>query len=143
MKLCIRCSQTKPLDEFNNNSRNKDGKHSYCRDCHKAHYKGNKTRHYANVKRVREAATDKIRAYAVSVLTQGCLDCRNSDIRVLEFDHVTGEKVAGVGLMIRMGYSYDKIVEEIAKCEVRCRNCDAIKTYERLGTTWHSAFSPL
>ncbi len=33
LKTCDRCSQTKPLDEFNIYRRMRDGRSSYCRDC--------------------------------------------------------------------------------------------------------------
>jgi hypothetical protein len=33
MKICIRCTEPKPLDAFGNYSRYADGKHRYCRDC--------------------------------------------------------------------------------------------------------------
>lgn len=58
-----------------------------------------------------------------------CVDCGETDPLVLEFDHVRGEKFKEVGRMTQ--YSWDKIVTEVAKCEVRCGNCHKIKTAER------------
>ncbi|CAN5371720.1 hypothetical protein BH10ACT7_BH10ACT7_22060 [soil metagenome] len=73
-------------------------------------------------------------------MSSGCVDCGNRDIRVLEFDHVTGEKIASVGHMVRYGSSVNALKEEIAKCEVRCRNCHAIVTLSRLPSSWHAVF---
>lgn len=76
-------------------------------------------------------------------MASGCVDCGNTDIRVLEFDH-TGNKTMGVGTLVRGGWSLQRIKDEISNCEIRCKNCHVIKTYERLGETWHNAFvSPL
>ncbi|KZE92998.1 hypothetical protein AVP42_02072 [Agromyces sp. NDB4Y10] len=36
------------------------------------------------------------------------------------------------------GHAISTIAAEIAKCDVRCRNCHAIVTYERLGRNWRS-----
>lgn len=35
-KTCIRCRLTKPLDDFNNSTKSKDGKNYYCRLCSRA-----------------------------------------------------------------------------------------------------------
>ena len=63
--------------------------------------------------------------------THPCIDCGNSDIRVLEFDHVRGIKSGNISHSIRNNWSIDKIKEEIKKCEVRCCNCNRIVTIER------------
>jgi len=63
------------------------------------------------------------------LLEHPCVDCRLSDIRVLEFDHLRDKKFC-IGSMRE--HSVDSIINEIAKCEVRCANCHRIKTLERL-----------
>jgi Zn finger protein HypA/HybF involved in hydrogenase expression len=56
-----------------------------------------------------------------------CVDCGNSDVRVLDFDH-RGDKSFGIGAAISGGHlSWAKILIEIAKCEVRCANCHRIR----------------
>ena len=65
--------------------------------------------------------------------THPCVDCGCSDIRVLEFDHVHGEKVDEISHMLSQNCGWAKISAEIAKCEVRCTNCHRIKTIERGG----------
>lgn len=52
-----------------------------------------------------------------------CVDCGEADPIVLEFDHVRGEKRHGVKRMLAGTYSLKAVMEEIAKCEVRCANC--------------------
>ena len=75
-------------------------------------------------------------------MRDGCVDCGYSDIRALDFDHVRGVKLADVSSMIRRGNGIAMVRAEIAKCEVRCRNCHAIATMERLGNSWHAEFMP-
>jgi hypothetical protein len=83
----------------------------------------------------------KNREFLVGYLqSHPCVDCNNSDLRVLEFDHVRGTKKDGVAQLARQGVSLKALKEEIGKCEVRCRNCHAIKTYERMGGSWHDSF---
>ncbi|WP_413319571.1 hypothetical protein AA0Z99_03710 [Agrococcus sp. 1P02AA] len=72
--------------------------------------------------------------------SKGCVDCGRSDIRVLEFDHVRGVKVASVGSMVRRGRALVVIRAEIEKCEVRCRNCHGIATMTRRGGSWHDDY---
>jgi hypothetical protein len=62
-----------------------------------------------------------------------CVDCGNTDIRVLEFDHVRGIKKYNVCAMIRLKISWTSIKCEIEKCDIRCANCHRIKTIQTLG----------
>jgi hypothetical protein len=65
-----------------------------------------------------------------------CADCGDWYPPVcMDFDHVRGVKVRGVGLMV--SYSRDKILAEIAKCEVVCANCHRLRTYARLPRRKH------
>lgn len=57
-----------------------------------------------------------------------CVDCGTNDIRVLEFDHVRGDKVLNVMTMVGSCWAKDKVFAEINKCEVRCCNCHRIRT---------------
>lgn len=52
--------------------------------------------------------------------THPCVDCGESDVRCLDFDHI-GEKKFAVST--GMGYRMETIMEEISKCVVRCANC--------------------
>lgn len=63
-----------------------------------------------------------------------CLDCGESNLMVLDFDHIRDKTIA-VGEAVTRGWSTNKLLEEISKCEVRCANCHRIKTYERAGWT--------
>lgn len=60
-----------------------------------------------------------------------CVDCGNSDIRVLDFDHIGNNKLTEVSKMAKDIWSLDRIKREINKCQIRCSNCHRIKTWER------------
>ena len=62
---------------------------------------------------------------------KSCVDCGNSDARVLEFDHVRGKKLYHVSYMVQKAYKLDLIKEELSKCEIRCCNCHRIITHQR------------
>jgi len=61
-----------------------------------------------------------------------CVDCGEDDIVVLEFDHLRDKKYA-VGQMMRDA-RWDRIMAEIAKCEVVCANCHKRRTAQRRGS---------
>jgi len=65
--------------------------------------------------------------------THPCVDCGESDVRVLEFDHVRGTKIASVSELVNTKHRWESIQQEIDKCEVRCANHHRIRTYEQFG----------
>jgi hypothetical protein len=64
-------------------------------------------------------------------LEMGCVDCGyHQNPVVLEFDHRPGTvKMFDIGHGV--GLSADRLLDEMAKCDVRCANCHRIKTHER------------
>ena len=60
------------------------------------------------------------------------MDCGyNRHPEALDFDHRPGvNKLFNIGEKVG-SYSLDKIWAEIAKCDVVCRNCHAVRTAER------------
>jgi hypothetical protein len=135
LKLCSSCKSYKELSEFGPNKRHKDGLQRYCRECGRAHQRA----HYRKTPEKNPARlANRQRTYARNaqflwdfLLEHPCVDCGERDPIVLEFDHVRGEKEFSVAQSVRLGLSLDSIIEEIAKCEVRCANCHRRKTAER------------
>lgn len=67
--------------------------------------------------------------------TAGCADCGyNENPVAMQFDHVNGEKIADISKMVT--YSWDKIWEEVMKCEVVCSIHHDIRTDERQKEKW-------
>jgi hypothetical protein len=139
MKLCGRCKISKPVEEFHRRAVNSDGLTSYCKECAKQYYKKwvNQTPERKNRHSVwRKERVAILRTNLVEYLKErSCVDCGISDIRILEFDHVRDTKILGVAEMINRGNTWEKVLTEIAKCEIRCCNCHRIKTSER-GNWW-------
>jgi hypothetical protein len=137
-KTCTKCSETKPLTSFHKSGgKLKDGspkRRGICSACcnkiDRDRYDGNRREYMrqANTRR-NEAAWELKRKHLLE-----CLDCGTTDTRVLEFDHVRGEKLFNIG-GIRKGMK--ALEEEIAKCDVVCANCHRIRTYDR-DKTWRT-----
>ncbi len=132
------------LSEFNVRAASPDGRQSVCRRCNavrsRRYYAENLEKHRkavaAQVAKTRAAHLERIGDY---LLEHPCVDCSEADIRVLDFDHRDGEDKTGeVMKLAKAAYSWRRVSAEIAKCDVRCRNCHAKVTYERLGVTWRS-----
>lgn len=67
--------------------------------------------------------------------TKKCVDCGEKDPIVLEFDHKKPrKKFKTVSRMLSGHYSWDSVMREINKCEVRCANCHRRKTYIQSGS---------
>lgn len=145
MKTCGTCQKSKPLSDFNRKTARPDGLQEVCRDSNRAssraYYERNREHHIAVIRARNDAQREVSRMFVADHLrTHPCVDCGTTDIRVLEFDHrPESRKRDGVMQLVRNGYGLAVIAEEIAKCDVRCRNCHAIVTYERLGDTWRTS----
>ena len=60
-------------------------------------------------------------------LKNPCVDCGETDPRVLDFDHINNKKV-NISTLLSKEYSWDSILEEASKCQIRCANCHRRKT---------------
>jgi len=136
MKICTKCGLDKEESLFS--WRKKDVRRSsVCKSCQNAiaklHYERNKQYYKDKAKRnnprLRKISGDFVLNYLRS---HPCVDCGNTDIRVLQFDHkeLIGNKAHRIG---HFKGSINKLREEINKCEVRCANCHMIRTASQLG----------
>src|SRR5262245_53319080 len=62
-----------------------------------------------------------------------CVDCGETDILVLHFDHCRGRKVLNISIMVKNQHSLENIKKEITKCDVRCTNCHMRRTAIQFG----------
>lgn len=62
-----------------------------------------------------------------------CIDCKEGDFLILEFDHVRGSKSANISQMIKKPktFTLTAVIEELEKCDVRCANCHRTRTRAR------------
>jgi hypothetical protein len=136
MKRCGRCGQLKPFEEFAWRRKNRGQRHNYCRPCHaeyhREHYLSNRERYIAQAAeqktKLRLERTRKLLEYFKS---HPCVDCGESDPVVLEFDHLRDKSFAVAAKLVN--YRWERILEEIAKCEVVCANCHRRRTARRRG----------
>lgn len=132
MKQCSRCKLDLPLTEFGKKGSFRQSKCKKCqREYAKAHYKANRDKYIHKARTRNIAVIEENFALVLELKKVGCADCGITNPVVLQFDHVTGTKVTNVSNMVARGWSADKILEEVKKCEVVCANCHLIRTAER------------
>lgn len=139
MKTCNKCKNKQSKAGFTKNRSMKDGLSNYCRECTRAsnrsYYQRNKNLCKARNKKWWEERREEIRRRLWEFkLRNPCVDCGECDPRVLQFDHVRGNKTCDVSaLAYSRKASWDRIEKEIKKCVVRCANCHARRTWNRAG----------
>lgn len=132
MKTCPKCKKTKPLDEFSVSKSRKDGRASTCKLC-----KREMDRDYygRNAEKFLERNKATIIANKVRIVEylkkHPCVDCGEKDILVLEFDHREGNPKKRVTELVCQASTWNTILKEIEKCDVRCANCHARITRKR------------
>lgn len=127
-KRCSKCRRRRSLAAFSRHKRRSDGLQSNCKSCMAERSRKSKRwlqpiwqlRRISLCERNRRSILDYLRCHP-------CLDCGEPDPVVLEFDHV-GQKHRDLSTMVSHGYSWRRIRQEIARCEVRCANCHRRKT---------------
>lgn len=120
-KVCTSCSQELPIEKFkwrHYSTRQRGTRQAMCNRCLYVKY----------TRPLIEQKTKEIHEYQMQ---KGCADCGyNAHPAALEFDHVNGKKLFNIGEKIGNN-SREKLWEEIAKCDVVCANCHAIRTTTR------------
>lgn len=129
MKICGKCKEEKPFSEFHKKG---DGYQSRCKPCNIAsrvqYYRDNSEKE----KTRNEAWYIRHRHWYMSLKTDiPCVDCEQIFPPVaMQWDHKPGvDKVGDVSTLFRNGRSKQVILDEIAKCDLRCANCHAIRTW--------------
>jgi hypothetical protein len=131
--LCCMCHEWKPETDFAFRSIKTGKRQSHCRKCHAAyrreHYLKNReayvARESARMSSYRIENRALIRAY---LSAHPCVDCGETDIVLLEFDHIDPKtKTAEVALLLA-GRRWKRVLEEIEKCVVRCVACHRRRT---------------
>lgn len=112
MKACTLCGSTE--NTFGKDKRSKDGLQARCTKCQGRHRK------------------DRNRRIVDEARDVPCMDCGvKHPLWRMQFDHRDGtEKVACVSELISMG-TLNRLLVEIAKCDVVCANCHCDRTHRR------------
>ena len=139
-KICPGCSQERDIErDFAWKNKVKGTRQRWCKSCqaeaNRKHYLSNKQIYLERALTQNAIVNTENKQKLYDYLLQHpCVDCGQTDIRVLEFDHVRG-KSASITNLLKNTAPWERIEAEIAKCEVRCVNCHRIKTSER-GKWW-------
>lgn len=125
-RICKKCGFVGEMEK-DFPSRGNGGYRYSCWDCWRKYqnsrYDEGKSAHY------RTEFRNKARQFVYDFLKEHpCVDCSESNICCLDFDHVKGVKFNNIQKMVRDCFSIEKIKLEIEKCEVRCANCHRKKT---------------
>jgi len=133
MPICCMCHEDKPDSAFAFRNIATGQLQSHCRECHAAyrrqHYLDNRpiyiAREVARIKQFREQNRVLLFDY---LLGHPCVDCAETDVLVLEFDHRDpSTKRADIGKLVARK-PWKVVLDEIAKCDVRCANCHRRRT---------------
>lgn len=113
MKTCTKCNKEQPLTEFWICN---DIRRASCRSCDK---------------KQRKPRIDALREWLDDLKDAPCMDCgRQYPPYVMHFDHRPGEiKICSVGRLKSTGANKQKVLEEIAKCDLVCSNCHMERTH--------------
>jgi hypothetical protein len=143
-RYCGTCGVKKLKSDFNKNKTNKEGLNSICRECSnsrsKKYYSDNQEKHKKAIQERNKKYQTKIRLKIFDYFKDNpCVDCGETNPIVLEFDHKDGvDKQFDLSTGTRRGYKWEKIKNEIDKCDVRCSNCHRIRTAKQFG--WYKGF---
>lgn len=135
------CKLFKPDADFAFRSLATGERQGHCRQCHAAyrreHYLRNRAtyirREVARIKAYREQNRALIREYLRS---HPCVDCGESDVVLLEFDHRNPAEKTGYVTLLAVRKPWGRVVAEIAKCDVRCVVCHRRRTARQMN--WRS-----
>jgi hypothetical protein len=97
---------------------------------HKKHYDTNRASYVAAVTVRRRELREFVNGLKVG---RACADCHKEyPPYVMDFDHRPDtEKVCEVALLAHRGVSRERILEEVAKCDLVCANCHRERTHKR------------
>jgi hypothetical protein len=132
-KVCQKCREELPLSEF---YRTRTRVRRYCKPCRKVALKARRVGRAERLKAWQAARQQKIWALKK---TLKCVDCgwgptTDQECRRLHFDHVDPATKWSVGTELTRspaygsGWSWDRVLAEIALCVPRCGSCHAYRT---------------
>jgi hypothetical protein len=139
LKTCCTCHRPLPISEFNKRRAAKDGLQARCRSCSRQWYTRNRVAHIANVRRRNAAHRQRLYGLLAEYFEDHpCVDCGETDVRCLEFDHRDrATKSAEISRLYKNAASWRVMLREIEKCDVRCANCHRRRTSGQFSTWRH------
>jgi len=132
-KVCTKCKVEKPHADFYVQEYRHDGLSCWCRACHRIAVRAHAHRNGPRKPTAEwTAKLEAAKALAVEARSQPCVDCGTSlPPRVMHLHHRDpADKAFQVSVLVRRHPAkLDLIRAEIAKCDVLCPNCHAMRHY--------------
>ena len=147
MRPCPKCGRLLADEDFNWKVRG-IRRAFYCKECSreyiKEHYKKNTSYYIAKAKVRKQKVRQEHFSYIESYLERHpCVDCGETDILVLEFDHRDRkDKCYDISVLTMKGVKLQRVIDEIAKCDVRCSNCHRRRTQVQ-SNSWRLKYAPV
>ena len=129
-KRCGRCRVDKPVELFH---RRRGGYQTWCKDCRRSYdAEYHRSTQRLRVEQKRERHAEFVEWYLALKEGKPCADCGVAHHpAAMQWDHLPGAaKLASVADLCRKN-NRRRVLEEIAKCELVCANCHAVRTFQR------------
>ena len=142
MKICSKCKIQKTKENFWK-SNSKDGLYPHCKECDKK--RNYYVKHINKMKKAQRVRSSILRTKNRKLMIEflsnkKCTDCGESNIEVLEFDHIKGKKKDKVPRIL-LDYAWPVVLKEIKKCEIVCSNCHRLRTEQRINSYRYRFFN--
>lgn len=135
-RKCTGCGRERPIAEFPIKNKQTGRRGTWCRACRSAygklHYETNREKYRSRTRARRHNERDSYWSWLMTYLaSHPCVDCGGIDPVVLQFDHRDGTTKAGTVAAMLNRASWTTLLNEIAKCDVRCANCHRLRTAQK------------
>jgi len=132
-QTCTICGRTLDIASFHKKKSNRSGHRKQCKECvseyYRSEYKENVKRRNTIVRAVKKRRKN-LREFIIGLKDKPCTDCaQRFPHYVMDFDHVSGEKEKEIARAVHLGWSKERLLKEIGKCELVCANCHRVRTH--------------
>jgi hypothetical protein len=119
------------LDEFWSHKRSADGKQPWCKDCSSKRRVQYYREHKPREDELREVWNAEYRKWYIGLKDKKtCANCGGIFYHAaMQWHHPQDDKLANVADLARKRASKQRVLDEIAKCELWCGNCHATLTW--------------
>ena len=120
MKICQSCKIKKPLCDFHVRGGKREGTQHSCMEC--------------DVERTRNYRQRTRRMLGRWKVSRGCQICgfKAEHSCQLDIDHIDrrSKDKRSAGRAIDPSWAYERIKQQLSGCQVLCKNCHSVKTYQ-------------
>lgn len=138
--MAVKCGNCKKILTDQNRSK---GYRSLCKECYSEYMKNYYKRKPEKYKKHKDDYVRlndniwilKAQSLVAQRLIYGCMDCKELDPIVLEFDHRdSSTKKFSISSLMKRKVTEAELIEELNKCDVVCANCHRRRTAKQFGS---------